>query len=167
VCFPVTSTKQSWKISGCIASTYCCWAGCIRRTATPYNFQHLRWRNTNIWLQCNWDQASTVHRSFRSYPNSTGSSAGGSELRVDFQMAVWMCAHFAFFSNASLEGDSDLTSGVLVAFFYPSFSTRFQHGPWTCSVPPSFWQANDSQLTLAGSVLSRGITALPRLFMSG
>jgi len=24
-----------------IASTYCCWTGCIRRTGTPYNFQNL------------------------------------------------------------------------------------------------------------------------------
>ena len=87
-----------------------------------------------------------LHRSSRSYANATGSSAGSSELRADFQMAVWMCAYFAFFSNASLEGDSDLTFGVFVTFFYPSVSTRLQHGPRTCSMSPSYWLANDSQL---------------------
>ena len=61
-------------------------------------------------------------------------------------MAVWMGARFAFFSNASSEGNSGLTSGIFVTFFYPSFSTRLQHGPRTCSMSPSFWQANDSQL---------------------
>ena len=61
---------------------------CIRGTATLYNFQHLRWRNTNNWLH----GIKHLHRS--SYPNSTGSSAGGSELRVDFQMVVWICVLF-------------------------------------------------------------------------
>jgi len=109
---------------------------CIRGTATLYNFQHLRWRNTNNWLH----GIKHLHRS--SYPNSTGSSAGGSELEL---ISKWQ-SEFAFFSNASLEGDSDLTSGVFVTFFYPSFSTRLQHGPWTFSMSPSFWQANHSQL---------------------
>jgi len=61
-------------------------------------------------------------------------------------MALWMCARFAFFSNASLEGNSDQTYGIFVTFFYLSFSTRLQHEPRTCSMSPSFWLGNDSQL---------------------
>jgi len=106
----------------CIVSTHGSW------TATPCKFQHLQWRNTNIWLH----GIKHLHRSSRSYPNSTGSRAGGSELGVDFQIAFWMCARFAFFPNASSEGDSDLT--------------KLQHGPRACSKSRRFRQANDSQL---------------------
>jgi len=53
-------------------------------------------------------------RSFGSHPNSTGSNAGGSALRADFQL--WGVCYF----------------------FYPSFSTRLSHGPETCSMSPTF-----------------------------
>jgi len=58
----------------------------------------------------------------------------------------WMCARCAFISNTSLEGDNGLPSGVFVTFFYPTFSIRLQHGPRTCSISPSFWRVDDSQL---------------------
>ena len=138
----------------CIASTYCCCTGCrpIRRTA------HLTISSTSggetLTFGCNVTGIKHLQRSSRSYPKSTGSSAGGSELRVDIQISVWMCARLAFFSNASLEGDSVLTSGVFVTFsIHPSrsdFNTNLGnvqcHRAYDKLIP---------NFALAGSVLSR------------
>ena len=68
-------------------------------------------------------------RSSRFHPNWTGSNARGSELRAVFQLAVLMCARFAFSSNASLEGGNDLSSGAFVALFLPGMWKRLFHQP--------------------------------------
>jgi hypothetical protein len=56
----------------------------------------------------------TMHltRSSRSHPYSADS-------RADLQMAVEMCARFTFYLNASLESESDQSSGTFVPVFLP------------------------------------------------
>ena len=89
-------------------------------------------------------------RSSRSHPNSTGSNAGWSELRADFHMVQSECAAALRSPRMPLE-KVGVTSALepLTHFFYPSFATRFLHGPQTCSTSPSFGPRSKQQWMLS------------------
>jgi len=119
--------KHCTRYMSCIASTYCCWTGCIRRTGTPYNFQDFRVdkHSESTAFGCNVNVIKHLQRSSRFYPNSTRRNAVGSELRVDFQMEVWICACCVFFSNASLEEFTSLFLSILLHQKSPQSSDMF------------------------------------------
>ena len=141
--FPVTSTKHSWNVNEmCSIHILLLYRGVSVEQSRLTMYSTSGGETLTFVCVVAWDQASTAFVSFLS-------ELDGIQCR---RFEIWFangCLNvhplFVLF-ECSLEGDSDLTSGTFVSFFYPSFSIRHQHGPRACSMSPSFWQASDSHL---------------------